>query len=140
MEWWRSEVYVLFLYDAVEKFVKNITRFFAQIVISLKVHHVKKMTFLFRIIFFTPYFKKDGLFQTFFSSNIFSSRKMKCAWYTDDEFLSFLEQEHLFRKLLRKLDLALMKNGKKIFSRSLIYLGLCNTNLMKFMDEIEIIF
>jgi len=50
---------------------------------------------------------------------------MKCAWYTDDEFLSFLEQEHLFRKLLRKLDLALMKNGKKIFSRSLIYLGLC---------------
>ena len=102
--------------------------------------HVEKMTFLFWIIFFTPYFKKDGLFQTFFSSNIFPSRKMKCAWYTDDEFLSFLEQEHLFRKLLRKLDLALMKNGKKIFSRSLIYLGLCNTNLMKFMDEIEIIF
>ena len=122
------------------KIREKITRFFAQIV-SLKVHHVKKkMKFLIRIIFFTPYFKKDGLFQTFFSSNIFSFRKMKCAWYNDDEFLSFLEQEHLFRKLLRKLDLALMKNGKKIFSRSLMYLGLCNTNLMKFMDEIEIIF
>ena len=123
------------------KIREKITRFFAQIeIVSLKVHHVEKMTFLFWIIFFTPYFKKDGLFQTFFSSNIFSFRKMKCAWYNDDEFLSFLEQEHLFRKLLRKLDLALMKNGKKIFSRSLMYLGLCNTNLMKFMDEIEIIF
>ena len=117
MEWWRSEVYILFLYDAVEKFVKYHSFFRSDSIIKSTSCQKKKMKFLFRIIFFTPYFKKDGLFQTFFSSNIFSSRKMKCAWYTDDEFLSFLEQEHLFRKLLRKLDLALMKIGKKIFSK-----------------------